>query len=76
MTETGSGRIRVVPQAHDQRNPLHVCDAADLWSGAIRWCEQGHGFGQQRRARRHRIACRRRGVAGARACRVGWCPMS
>ncbi|MEI2811030.1 MAG: DEAD/DEAH box helicase [Nocardioides sp.] len=45
-----SGRIRVVPQAHDQRNPLHVCDAADLWSDDP-LVRAGHGFGQ--RARTH-----------------------
>ena len=48
--ELREGRVRLVPQAHDQRNPLHVCDAADLWSDD-RLVRAGHGFGQ--RARTH-----------------------
>ncbi|CAB4724474.1 MAG: ATP-dependent helicase [Actinobacteria bacterium] len=47
--ELVAGAVRLVLQVHDERNPLHLCDAAALWtesgSGA------SHGFGD--RARTH-----------------------
>ncbi len=47
--ELVAGAVRLVLQVHDERDPLHVCDAALLWtesgSGA------SHGFGE--RARTH-----------------------
>ncbi|WP_127479358.1 DEAD/DEAH box helicase [Nocardioides pantholopis] len=48
--ELVAGAVRLVLQVHDERNPLHVCDAALLWleDGAG---EGGHGFGD--RARTH-----------------------
>ena len=43
--ELVAGAVRVVLQVHDERDPLHVCDAAVLWTGA----EQEHGFGARAR---------------------------
>ncbi|RYP88779.1 DEAD/DEAH box helicase [Nocardioides guangzhouensis] len=47
--ELVGGAVRLVLQVHDERNPLHVADAAVLWaeSGA----DASHGFGD--RARTH-----------------------
>jgi superfamily II DNA or RNA helicase len=42
-----AGAVRLVPQVHDEQNPLHLCDLAELWThGAAE-----HGFGG--RARTH-----------------------
>ena len=58
--ELVAGSVRLVLQVHDEQNPLHLCDAAALWtddgSGA------GHGFGD--RARTH-AAIALRGAAEA-----------
>ena len=47
--ELVAGAVRVVLQAHDERNPLHVCDAAELYAvagpGAGPGHGKGHGFG-------------------------------
>lgn len=40
-----AGSVRVVLQVHDERDPLHVCDAAVLWTGS----EEEHGFGPRAR---------------------------
>ncbi len=40
-----AGSVRVVLQVHDERDPLHVCDAAVLWTGT----EEEHGFGPRAR---------------------------
>ncbi len=45
--ELVAGSCRVVLQVHDERDPLHVCDAAALWQGR----STEHGFGD--RARTH-----------------------
>jgi len=45
--ELVAGAVRLVPQAHDERNPLHLCDLALLWTGP----PEEHGFGE--RARTH-----------------------
>lgn len=45
--ELVAGAVRVVLQVHDERNPLHFCDAALLWTQA----GAEHGFGS--RARTH-----------------------
>ena len=45
--ELVAGAVRLVPQAHDERNPLHLCDLALLWTGT----PEEHGFGE--RARTH-----------------------
>jgi superfamily II DNA or RNA helicase len=45
--ELVAGAVRVVAQAHDDRNPLHLCDLAVLWTGS----PEEHGFGE--RARTH-----------------------
>jgi superfamily II DNA or RNA helicase len=45
--ELVAGAVRLVPQVHDEQNPLHVCDAAMLWLGD----PAEHGFGE--RARTH-----------------------
>lgn len=45
--ELVAGAVRLVLQVHDERNPLHVCDAALLWTGD----PADHGFGS--RARTH-----------------------
>ena len=45
--ELVAGAVRLVPQAHDERNPLHLCDLALLWTGI----PEEHGFGE--RARTH-----------------------
>ena len=45
--ELVAGAVRLVPQAHDEQNPLHLCDLALLWTGA----PEEHGFGE--RARTH-----------------------
>lgn len=45
--ELVAGAVRVVPQAHDEQNPLHLCDLAVLWTGT----PEEHGFGE--RARTH-----------------------
>ncbi len=65
--ELVAGAVRVVPQVHDERNPLHVCDAALLWTepdgpGA----PASHGFGD--RARTHA------GIA-LRAAAQAWAPL-
>ncbi|TWH04691.1 SNF2 helicase protein [Nocardioides sp. J9] len=43
--ELVAGAVRVVLQVHDERDPLHVCDAALLWTGS----EDDHGFGARAR---------------------------
>lgn len=43
--ELVSGTVRVVLQVHDERDPLHVCDAALLWTGG----PAEHGFGSRSR---------------------------
>lgn len=53
-----AGAVRVVLQVHDEHNPLHLCDAALLWTGE----EHEHGFGD--RARTH-AAIALRGAAEA-----------
>lgn len=45
--ELVAGAVRLVPQAHDEQNPLHLCDLALLWTGT----PDEHGFGD--RARTH-----------------------
>ena len=45
--ELAGGAVRLVPQAHDEQNPLHLCDLALLWTGP----SEEHGFGE--RARTH-----------------------
>ena len=42
--ELVGGTVRVVLQVHDERDPLHVCDAALLWTD-----EAAHGFGSRAR---------------------------
>jgi superfamily II DNA or RNA helicase len=56
--ELVAGSVRLVLQVHDEHNPLHLCDAAVLWTGE----EQEHGFGD--RARTH-AAIALRGAAEA-----------
>ncbi|WGL52645.1 DEAD/DEAH box helicase [Nocardioides sp. BP30] len=51
--ELVGGSIRVVPQAHDDSDPLHVVDAARLWHET--W--EQHGFGD--RARTHALVALR-----------------
>jgi superfamily II DNA or RNA helicase len=51
--ELVGGAIRLVPQVHDDRDPLHVVDAARLWQET--WAE--HGFGD--RARTHALVALR-----------------
>ncbi|MEV5000219.1 DEAD/DEAH box helicase [Nocardioides sp. LML1-1-1.1] len=43
--ELVAGSVRVVLQVHDERDPLHVCDAAVLWTAG----EEEHGFGGRAR---------------------------
>ncbi|THI98097.1 DEAD/DEAH box helicase, partial [Nocardioides sp.] len=43
--ELVAGTVRVVVQVHDERDPLHVCDAALLWTAD----EGVHGFGPRAR---------------------------
>lgn len=43
--ELVGGSVRVVLQVHDERDPLHVCDAALLWTDD----EEAHGFGSRAR---------------------------
>ncbi|MEP9362864.1 DEAD/DEAH box helicase [Nocardioides sp. CN2-186] len=45
--ELVAGAVRLVPQAHDAQNPLHLTDLALLWTGT----PEEHGFGE--RARTH-----------------------
>ncbi|WP_425576597.1 DEAD/DEAH box helicase [Nocardioides nanhaiensis] len=45
------GGVRVVLQVHDERDPLHVCDAAELFAETGSEEPGGHGFGP--RARTH-----------------------
>lgn len=45
--ELVAGAVRLVPQAHDEQNPLHLCDLALLWTDS----PEEHGFGD--RARTH-----------------------
>src|SRR4029450_5468919 len=56
--ELVAGAVRLVLQVHDEQNPLHVCDAAVLWTAD----DQDHGFGD--RARTH-AAIALRGAAEA-----------
>ena len=51
--------VRLVLQVHDEQNPLHLCDAAVLWTDDA---EHEHGFGD--RARTH-AAIALRGAAEA-----------
>ncbi|HEY0888489.1 MAG TPA: DEAD/DEAH box helicase [Nocardioides sp.] len=51
-----AGSVRLVLQVHDLANPLHLCDAALLWTGD----PEQHGFGE--RARAH-VAVLLRGAA-------------
>ncbi|KAA1421985.1 DEAD/DEAH box helicase [Nocardioides humilatus] len=43
--ELSAGTVRLVLQVHDERDPLHVCDAAVLWAED----EEAHGFGARAR---------------------------
>jgi len=45
--ELVAGAVRLVPQAHDEQNPLHLCDLSSLWIDG----PEVHGFGE--RARTH-----------------------
>ncbi|MBZ5739309.1 DEAD/DEAH box helicase [Nocardioides mangrovi] len=45
--ELVAGAVRLVPQVHDEQNPLHLCDLASLWVDD----PEQHGFGD--RARTH-----------------------
>jgi superfamily II DNA or RNA helicase len=45
--ELVAGAVRLVPQVHDEQNPLHLCDLAMLWTHDA----DEHGFGE--RARTH-----------------------
>jgi superfamily II DNA or RNA helicase len=45
--ELVAGAVRLVPQVHDEQNPLHLCDLATLWTHDA----DEHGFGE--RARTH-----------------------
>jgi superfamily II DNA or RNA helicase len=45
--ELVAGAVRLVLQVHDEQDPLHLCDAALLWTDT----EESHGFGP--RARTH-----------------------
>jgi superfamily II DNA or RNA helicase len=45
--ELVAGAVRLVLQVHDEQDPLHLCEAALLWTDT----EAGHGFGP--RARTH-----------------------
>ena len=47
--ELVAGAVRLVLQVHDEQDPLHVCDAAVLWTES--GPEARHGFGD--RARTH-----------------------
>ena len=47
--ELVAGSVRLVLQVHDEQDPLHVCDAAVLWTESGH--EATHGFGD--RARTH-----------------------
>ena len=47
--ELVAGAVRLVLQVHDEQDPLHVCEAAELWSES--GPEARHGFGD--RARTH-----------------------
>ena len=59
--ELVAGSVRLVLQVHDEQNPLHLCDAAVLWT------EDGPRVRRSRsHPRRDRAARRRRGLAGAR----------
>jgi superfamily II DNA or RNA helicase len=42
--ELVGGSVRVLLQVHDERDPLHVCDAALLWTE-----DESHGFGPRAR---------------------------
>jgi superfamily II DNA or RNA helicase len=42
--ELVAGSVRVVLQVHDERDPLHVCEAARLWTD-----DDSHGFGPRAR---------------------------
>jgi superfamily II DNA or RNA helicase len=45
--ELVAGSVRLVLQVHDELDPMHLCDAAVLWTGT----SEDHGFGE--RARTH-----------------------
>ena len=45
--ELVAGAVRLVLQVHDEQDPLHLCDAARLWTEG----QADHGFGE--RARTH-----------------------
>ncbi|MEX0427883.1 DEAD/DEAH box helicase [Nocardioides sp. DS6] len=51
--ELTAGTVRVVPQVHDDADPLHVVDAARLWTED----DSDHGFGP--RARTHALVALR-----------------
>ncbi len=57
--ELVAGAVRLVPQVHDEQNPLHLCDLADLWIEG----PEVHGFGE--RARTH-------GTIALRAAADAW----
>lgn len=59
--ELVAGAVRLVLQVHDERNPLHLCDAARLWTDDPE-AHDGHGFGS--RARTHAMIALRE-AAGA-----------
>jgi superfamily II DNA or RNA helicase len=43
--ELVAGAVRLVLQVHDERDPLHLSDAAELWTGT----HATHGFGERAR---------------------------
>jgi len=54
--ELAGGSVRLVPQAHDDADPLHVVDASRLWEPEVAG-EEGHGFSP--RARTHTLVALR-----------------
>ena len=58
--ELVAGAVRVVPQVHDERDPMHFCDASRLWT------TDDHGFG--RRALTH-------ATPALRAAAEAWPPL-
>jgi len=55
--ELVAGACRLVLQVHDERDPVHVCDAASLWNDPASM----HGFGD--RARTHATLALRDGLS-------------
>ncbi len=71
--ELVAGAVRLVPQVHDEQNPLHLCDLALLWTDTPTSTASATGRGPTPRSRCGRRPTRGRCSTGCSSC---GCPTS